>query len=443
MNTTFQLRSITAVLLLAFCACAPRMPSVEPLARPADVGTNDIAESYVRLVLAVGNHDDDYVDTYYGPPEWRTEAQRDTMPLPAILSRADSLLAALAATRPDETVGDMVAMRHQYLTRQLQALRARVEILGGRRMSFDEESRALYDAVAPAYTAEQFQLVLDRLNATLPGQGSVAERYQAFRSGFVIPRERVDTVFRAAVDACRERTERHIRLPADERFTIEFVTGKSWSGYNWYQGDFRSLMQVNMDLPIYIDRALDLACHEGYPGHHVYSMLLEQNMVRDRGWVEFSVYPLFSPQSLIAEGSANFGIDMAFPGEERTRFERERLFPLAGLDPAGAARYNEVQQLVRELGHAGNAAARQYLDGQITREQAAEWLVRYALMTPQAALQRTRFMDQYRSYVINYNLGQDLVRRHVELEAGSSEERRWEVFARLLSSPMLPSDLKR
>ena len=31
----------------------------------------------------------------------------------------------------------------------------------------------------------------------------------------------------------------HIALPAGEQFTLEYVTGKSWSGYNWYQGNFQ------------------------------------------------------------------------------------------------------------------------------------------------------------------------------------------------------------
>src|SRR4029077_1061160 len=128
-----------------------------------------------------------------------------------------------------------------------------------------------------------------------------------------------------------------------------------------------SLIQVNTDLPIYIDRAIDLACHEGYPGHHVYNSLLEKNLVKDRGWIEFSVYPLFSPQSLIAEGSANYGIDVAFPGSERITFERDVLFPAAGLNPARAAEYNEVQAVVDRLSYAGNEAARRYLNGEIDR----------------------------------------------------------------------------
>ena len=230
-------------------------------------------------------------------------------------------------------------------------------------------------------------------------------------------------------------------LPIGETFTVEYVNGKSWSGYNWYQGDFRSLIQVNTDLPIYIDRAIDLACHEGYPGHHVYNSLLEKTLVRDRGWVEFSVYALFSAQSLIAEGSANYGIDVAFPAEERVEMERERLFPVAGLDPSRAAQYYRVHELVARTGYAGNEAARRYLDGEISASEAAEWLTSYALMAPARAAQRVKFFDQYRSYVINYNLGKDLVRDYVESRAGGDAEKRWEVFAELLSSPRLPSGL--
>ena len=316
-------------------------------------------------------------------------------------------------------------------------------MLSGKKLSFDEESKALYDAVAPVQDAAHFQGILDRLETAIPGEGPIAQRIETFRQGFVIPRDRLDAVFTAAIAECRRRTAEHAELPAGESFTVEYVTGKSWSGYNWYKGGFHSLIQVNTDLPIFVDRAIDLACHEGYPGHHVYNMLLEKNLVKDRGWIEFTVYPLFSPQSLIAEGTANFGIEVAFPGEERTAFEREKLYPLAGLDPSTAKRYEEVQKLLQGLSYAGNQAARKYLNGEISRQDAEAWLVRYALMSPDRAAQRVRFMDQYRSYVINYNLGLDLVRRYIESRGGTADqpEKRWEEFAKLLSSPRLPSGL--
>jgi hypothetical protein len=399
-----------------------------------------VAEGYVRLVLAMGQHDSDYVDAFYGPPEWRKEAESSKLPLDAIASRAQELTAQLG--KSPAAADEMSRLRSEYLERQLAALSARVRMLKGERLSFDEESKALYDAVAPTNSEAHFQGLLQKLEKRFPGTGPLVDRYDAFRRPFVIPKEKLDAVFRTAIDACRERTRQQMTLPADERFTVEYVTNKSWSGYNWYQGGYRSLIQVNTDLPIYVDRAIDLACHEGYPGHHVYNALLEKHLVRDRGWVEFSVYPLFSPQSLIAEGTANYGIEVAFPGAERVTFERTVLFPAAGLDPALAGEYYEVQALVEQLSYAGNEAARRYLNGQLTADAAAEWLEKYALMPRDRAKQRVKFFDQYRSYVINYNLGKDMVRQYIERRAGGDAKKRWDEFEKLLSSPTLPSGLK-
>jgi hypothetical protein len=142
--------------------------------------------------------------------------------------------------------------------------------------------------------------------------------------------------------------------------------------------------------------------------------------------------------------TANFGIEVACHGASRVEFERSVLFPAAGLDPARAAEYYEVQELVDDLSYAGNEAARQYLNGLIDAAPAAQWLERYALMAPDRPKQRVRFFDQYRSYAINYNLGKDMVRRYIESRGGSADYpgKRWEEFERLLSSPRVPSGLK-
>jgi len=317
-------------------------------------------------------------------------------------------------------------------------------MLTGAKLSFDEESAALYDAVAPVHTEADFATVLEELSDLLPGDGPLLTRYEAFRENFMIPRDRVAAVFERAIEESRTRTLAHTPLPDGESFTIEYVTNKSWSAYNWYKGAFHSLIQVNVDLPVFIDRAVDLAFHEGYPGHHVYNALLEHHLVRERGWVELTVYPLFSPQSLIAEGTANFGIEVALPAGERADFEREVLFPIAGLDPAEYGRFRDVAERVERLSYAGNEAARRYLDGEIDRAAAADWLMRFALMSKPRAEQRTRFMDDFRSYVINYNLGQDLVRGYIERQGGTADNpaRRWELFVELLRSPRLPSGLQ-
>jgi hypothetical protein len=408
---------------------------------------NAIAERYVRLVLLVGQHDPDFVDAFYGDERFKPTGGPtpiETLRTQAAALRTD-LAAVTASAGPHDPAGDeLPRLRREYLDRQLAAVDARLAILAGQRFTFDEESTRLYDAEAPRHTEADFKAVHDRLSALLPGRGALVERYDAFRNRYVIPRDRIDAVFRAATEECRSRTLKHLSLPAGESFTVEQVTGKSWSGYNWYQGGFRSLIQVNVELPITIDRAVDLACHEGYPGHHVYNVLLEQKLVRERGWIEFTVYPLFSPQSLIAEGTANAGIDIAFPGDEQTRFERDVLYPLAGLDPSTATTYAAVQEEIEQLSYAGNEAARRYLNGEIDRAAAAIWLQTWALMPKERAEQRIKFFDQYRSYVINYNLGRDLVRAYLDRQGGSADrpDVRWAEFGRLLASPRLPSGLR-
>lgn len=403
---------------------------------------NPIAERYVKLVLRVGQHDRDFVDAYYGDPAWKPTGP--AVALTDLAAEADILQKEVRALHVGPADDELTHLRRDYLDKQLAAVATRVAMLVGQKFSFDDEAERLYDARPPRKTESEFQAVLDEIDGLLPGRGSLLERYTAFREKYVIPSVRLDSVFRAAIDGCRSKTAAFLRLPTDETFTVEYVTGKSWSAYNWYKGNFTSVIQVNTDLPITIDRAIDLACHEGYPGHHVYNALLEQHLVRDRGWVEFSVYPLFSPQSLIAEGTANFGIEVAFPGEARTAFEREKLYPLAGLDPATADKYATVQRLIAKLSYAGNEAARHYLNGEIDREAAAAWLQKWAMSPKDRAEQRTRFFDEYRSYVINYNLGQDLVRAYVERHGGTEDkpQDRWRIFGELLSSPRLPSGLR-
>ncbi len=411
---------------------------------------NAVAERYAHLVLALGQHDPDYVDAFYGPAEWKAVAEREKKSLDVIGTEGAELLKSIvdgtAASRPlADSRDDLIQLRREYLQKQISALASRVRMLKGEKLKFDAESRALYDAVAPTYPDSHFAEIVAQLEKKIPkGQSGsdLWQRYENWRKPFLIPKEKLDAVFQAAIKECRARTLAHTSLPANESFTVEYVTNKPWGGYNWYKGNFHSVIQVNTDLPTYIDRAVDLAAHEGYPGHHVYNSLLEKNLVRDRGWMEFSVYALFSPQSLIAEGTANFGRDVAFPTKaERMKFEKEVLFPAAGIDPKRADEYYAVQDLMKDLNYAGNEAARRLINGEIDENAAAEWLQKYAVMEPPRAQQRVKFIQRYRSYVINYNLGEDMVRRYIEKRSGTDPEKRWSEFGKLLASPRLPSGL--
>jgi hypothetical protein len=429
-------RRVGAVILLFIALVPAGLHSA--FAAEAHAGMSSMAREYVGLVLELGEHDPGYVDAYYGPREWLDQAKSRKRELPAISADAQRLTGMLAVVRAP----DPLEMRRvRFLSMQLEALAARVEMLQGKKLAFDEESRRLYGVVAPSHDEDHYRRAVQALDAAMPGKGTLRERAEALRRRSIVPADRIDAVFRRGLQACRERTLRHVALPPGEDFRVEYVQGESWGAYNWYKGEAQSLIQVNLDPPFVVSNALKLGCHEGYPGHHVMNALLEQRLVKQRGWIEFSVNPLFSPLSFIAEGTADFGQQLAFPDDMKWAWLRQEVFPMAGLDPEVADIQARIEELMQPLAHLQIDVARRYLDGKMSRDEALRWLVEYRLVLPVDAERSLRFIEHYRSYVINYSYGKDLVGNYVDAMAGGGETKRWAVFSELLSLPTVPSDL--
>lgn len=425
--------------LILSIACALAL-YVSPAAaqRPDDLDA--IARDYVRTMLEIGARDDGFVDAYYGPPEWRTEAAANPRSLEDLAVAVNGLQGRAEAIRAER--GTPEGRRKDFLLAQLVAAGHRIRLVRGETLTFSQEARGLYGVSLEGqlHPFEHYDPILARIEHMVPGEGPLAGRVDAFLGRFVIPRERLDAVMRAAIAECRRRTLAHIPLPEGEAFTLEFVTGRPWSGYNWYQGNYRSVIQVNTDQPVRLSRAVDLGCHEGYPGHHAYNMLLERDLARGRGWVEYMVYPLYSPLSFVAEGSANYGIQLAFPGPERLAFETGVLYPLAGLPTDEAETYSRLNEAIDALTGARFTIARDLLEGRITRDQAIALTQRYQLVSASRAAQSIDFTQHYRAYVINYGLGQQMVGDWIARQ-GDTPEARWAAMRQLLSAPTLPVDL--
>ncbi|HEX7846948.1 MAG TPA: hypothetical protein VF476_14200 [Chitinophagaceae bacterium] len=404
---------------------------------------NALAEKYVRLGLDIGQYDEVFVDAYYGPDSLKPTAPKQaSFPKDSFLTSINDLLQQANNVAASAT-NDTLKKRATWIAGQLRAFDRRVRIFSGENPKFDEESKDLFGVVAPSYPESHFQKLLKEFETLLPGKGAVSDRFQQLANRFIIPKDKLDTVFKVAIAECRKRTLEHLQLPASESFKLEFVTDKPWSGYNWYKGNYQSLIQVNTDLNIFIDRVIDVGSHESYPGHHVYNMLLEKNLYRDKGWVEISMYPLFSPQSLIAEGSANYGIDVVLPGTEKNRLAKEVLLPLAGLDTTGLDLYFTALGVKSKLNYVRNEVARALLDSTMTEEKAVQWLMQYGLSNEETAKKSIRFIRANRSYVINYNYGQDLVAQYIEAKGGSQSNpaKRWELFEWILKNPITPDEL--
>ena len=172
-------------------------------------------------------------------------------------------------------------------------------------------------------------------------------------------------------------------------------------------------------------------------------MLLEKNLYHDKGLLEISVYPLFSPQSLIAEGSANYGIDVVFPGRDKIDFAKSVLLPLAGLDTTGITLYFNALEAKSKLNYVRNEVGRQMLNGSMNETEALRWLEEYGLYNHETALKGISFIKSNRSYVINYNYGMDLVKAYVEkkLNGSTNPDMKWKVFGDLLSNEIRIKDL--
>lgn len=427
---------IFIITVLVISCTGPKDNTVPDSAR-----LNSLAERYVRLGLAIGVYDKDFVDAYYGPDSLKPAAANadSIFPKDSFLAAANTLVNELKTF--EGNTNDTLAKRSAWIISQLHAFERRIKLFGGDSASFDIESKELYGVSVPVYDSLHFKTIAQKLDSLLPGKGTVNERFQQLANHFIIPKEKLDTVLKTAIAACRKRTLKYYSLPPAENFSLEFVTNKPWSGYNWYKGNYRSVIQINTDLNIFIDRVIDVGSHESYPGHHVYNMLLEKNLYRDKGWVEISFYPLYSPQSFIAEGSANYGIQLVFPGNEKIDFAKNVLLPLAGLDTTNVSLYFKALELRDELNFVRNEVCRGLLNKTMTEADAIYWLKNFSLMNEESAKKTMSFIKANRSYVINYNYGKRLAKQYIEQKAGNDAAKQWEAFGWLLSNPVLPADL--
>jgi hypothetical protein len=379
------------------------------------------SHTYVGLALALGERDSDSLDSYRGPSSWRAEAQAEHASLAQIRARAAALARSLEAIASDDRLDD--APRRAFLIGQLQAIASRIDVLQGARPAFDEEARLQFGLDAKDITRDQPAQIRAALDRMLPGRGDLTARYAAFDRQFLVPADRVAAVFERALAGCRASTREHVTLPPGERVTVDYVRGLPWSAFTRYEGRYASRVTVNAALPLTVDRVLDLACHETYPGHHTIAVLLESRYGDRRP--EFLVQLLFSPQSALHEAAASLAPELAFPDARRTAFERDELFPLAGLDPSGAGRHVAVARLVDRLHGVVGDIVRRYLDGAIDFPRAAAALESEAVMpSPEATL---KFVNQFRSYAATYTAGRDRLFRSVD--------GRWDAYVQAATDP--------
>jgi hypothetical protein len=389
--------SIFAVIVVATSACH----------RPPD----DPVREYIRLAVALGERDSQSLDYYFGPPDWVADVKSHPPAFSTIAQEAQQL-----AGRVDQ----------EFLRRQIRAVGARASMLAGRRLTFDEESAEFFDLQhLPETDEQQLEKTRRQIGNLLPGSGSLSKRYDAFERSLIIPEDHVQRVLESAVKECRARTRAHLDFPLGESIETQWVHDRPWSAFSLYQGGFHSRVQWNADLGLTVDRALQLACHETYPGHHVQVTLIDQNLVQVVKRLEFVVQPTFSPQSFLSEALASYAVDLVFAPEEREQFQRSVLYPLAGINPANATREYRIARLMEQLELVEVGIARDFLDGRLEFARASEQLEQKALMVH--AEETLKYLNQYRSYMLGYTVGHAMAR-----SCFSHSSNQWRLLRQLL-----------
>jgi hypothetical protein len=404
-----------------------------------------IADGYVSLVLEVGDHIEHYVDFYFGPEELRPAPPDSDAkpPFTELLARTEGLLAELDSVRAKGLEPEQ-QQRHRFLEAHLTAVRTKLEMELGATFAFSDEYQRLFGTPAPSYDTALIEAKLEELDALLAGGGDLGDRYHDYVWRFVVPEEKLGGVLQTAIDEAKARATPHIDLYDGDLCRLELVTDKPWDAFNSYERQGVSQVQVNTGYRKQIKSARDAACHECYPGHHVHSSLWEKELYEGRGWVEFSVGATWSPSYLIYEGIAEYAVEAAFPGDEWITFQREELFGQAGLDPAEAERYVRVVNLYKTIQWSSVVeGSRRYLDGEMDRDEAIEFFMTYTLRNQQEAEGLLSAVGLYRSYLVNYLFGVQMIRDYVKAHGGTDDhpERRWELIREIMSSPVLPADL--
>ena len=420
-------------------------------AEPHDSGSrfpapDDFARDYILLALRLERLIPGLIDAYFGPADLR--AQVDAEPLPTayrLRETASSLHARLVRGEVQEPD------RRRWLEAQMVALEAQSLDLTGDPLSYTDFVACCFDLAPERRNEASFDSAADELSRILPpgsdGTESIADRLASWDERFVIATDRLPAVVPWLLQILRSRTDGLFGLPPDEQIEFDFVTGKPWSAYNWYQGQYRSRVEVNTDLPMRAADLVHLLAHEAYAGHHTEHAWKERRLVMDQGRLEASISLINTPECLISEGLANLSERFVAPDDQYPELLTE-LYGRAGLpiaaDPAAAREAADLQVRIRRVSSslravAGNAAFMLHADG-VPRDEVAAYLRRYLLTSPERAEKRLSFIEhpQWRLYVFVYFEGERLLRRWFELGATSDHANR---FGRIMREQLTPGSI--
>ena len=400
-----------------------------------------LIRDYLMLGLRFDRIEEGYVDAFTGDPELRRLVADEPAPEPAqLLRQAERLLAELPQVpRSSAGPGGFTEQRAAFIGAHLRALACAARKFAGEPVGFVQEVRDYFDVEIARGDPDRYRAAHARLDEVLGGSGPLAERMEAHRSAEEIPPQRLEECIHAFSSALRDRVRASYPLPDNETVVYEVVTDKPWSGFNYYEGDYRSRVAVNADLKQQMSNLPRLVAHESYPGHHTEHCRKEAGLVGGLGQDEQTIFLVNTPQCLMAEGLADLALYAAVgPGWGRWAAE---IYADLGLRFDGE-RAEALSEASAALADVRQDAALMLHDEHRDADEVVAFLQRWLLVNDTRARQALRFLSSplWRAYTSTYIEGYRLLRGWLdERPAGVGLTER---FGRLLDEPLIPSALR-
>ena len=393
-----------------------------------------LIREYLLLGLRFDRIEAGYVDSFTGDPALRRQVDDEPAPDPADLARQAE---RLIATLPDVPPGNgFDQARADYLAAHLRALACAGRKFAGEQIGFVAEVHDYFDVWISKGDLDGYRQAHARLDEALGGTGSLADRMHAYRSADVIPADRVGDCVEAFSSALRDRVRADYPLPDTEVITYQLVSDKPWSGFNYYLGDYRSTVAINIDGTQPMSNLPRLVAHESYPGHHTEHCRKEAGLIRGKGQAEQGIYLVNTPRCLMAEGLADLA-RYAAVGPRWGGWAAE-IYADLGLRFDGD-RAEAVADAMAGLIEVRQDAALMLHDEGRDADEVVDYLQRWLLVSDAHARRMLRFVSSplWRAYTSTYVEGYRLLRGWLDDRppgVGLAER-----FGRLLDEPLIPS----
>ena len=396
-----------------------------------------LIRDYLMLGLRFDRIEEGYVDAFTGDPELRRLVADEPAPEPAqLVHQAERLLAELPQLPRTD---NFTEQRAGFIGAHLRALACAGRKFAGESVGFVEEVRDYFDVEISRGDPDRYRAAHARLDEVLGGSGPLAERMEAHRTVEEIPPQRLEECIHAFSSALRDKVRAVYPLPETETVVYEVVTDKPWSGFNYYEGDYRSRVAVNADLKQQMSNLPRLVAHESYPGHHTEHCRKEAGLVARLGQAEQTIFLVNTPQCLMAEGLADLAL-YAVVGPGWGRWATE-IYADLGLRFDGE-RAEALSEASAALADVRQDAALMLHDEHRDVDEVVAFLQRWLLVNDTRARQMLRFLSSplWRAYTSTYVEGYRLLRAWLDdRPAGVGLTER---FGRLLDEPLIPSALR-